>query len=399
MPQFTFKAKTASGEVKTGIIAAENNAVVSKKLKAEGLFPITISEASILSEKKSYKKVNPREVSVFTRQLSDLMRSGFTLSIAISTLKEQEQNSGLKKILGELNEAIQKGSTFFEALNRYPGTFSSFYVNMVRVGETTGKLDEALERLADFKEKEEELSSQIRSALAYPLFIFAIGIITVFVMITFFIPRISTIISGLGQSLPMPTRILIQVSRVMHSFWWLLAAAAVVIFIFARAFYKNEKNRLMVDGLILRLPLVKTLIQKVEITRLTYSLAVLLKNGVPMLGALGVVNLSMENRVFRARVSSFQEKIRKGYSLSKCLREERIFPSILVNMVAVGEESGELTDMLARIAGTFETEVNRTAKSLISFLEPALILFIGGVVAFIVFSMLLPVFQLNLLAQ
>ena len=396
MPQFTYKAKAGTGQIKTGTIEAENKAVVVRKLRREGLFPVSISEINPLLAKRSYKKISPRDISVFTRQLANLLHSGFTLATAISTLRQQEQNPRLKKIFEDLYNSIQKGSTFFEALNKYPAIFSSFYVNMVKVGELTGKIDETLERLADFKEKEDELSSQIKSALDYPLFILVIGIITVFIMVAFFIPRLANIISGLGQTLPLPTQIVIKVSNLMSNFWWLFVLAALAIFISARAYYKIEKNRLIIDGFVLRLPLIKNLIQKVEIARFSYALGVLLKNGVPMLGALGVVNLSMNNRVFREKVSSFQEKIRKGHSLSKCLQEERIFPPILINMVAIGEESGELTEMLIRITSTFETEVNRTAKTLTSLLEPTLILFIGGVVAFLVFSMLLPVFQLSL---
>ena len=396
MPQFTYKAKAGTGQIKTGTIEAENKAVVVRKLRREGLFPVSISEINPLLVKRSYKKISPRDISVFTRQLANLLHSGFTLATAISTLRQQEQNPRFKKIFEDLYNSIQKGSTFFEALNKYPAIFSSFYVNMVKVGELTGKIDETLERLADFKEKEDELSSQIKSALAYPLFILVIGIITVFIMVAFFIPRLANIISGLGQTLPLPTQIVIKVSNLMSNFWWLFVLAALAIFISARAYYKIEKNRLIIDGFVLRLPWIKNLIQKVEIARFSYALGVLLKNGVPMLGALGVVNLSMNNRVFREKVSSFQEKIRKGHSLSKCLQEERIFPPILINMVAIGEESGELTEMLIRITSTFETEVNRTAKTLTSLLEPTLILFIGGVVAFLVFSMLLPVFQLSL---
>ena len=396
MPQFTYKAKAGTGQIKTGTIEAENKAVVVRKLRREGLFPVSISEINPLLAKRSYKKISPRDISVFTRQLANLLHSGFTLAAAISTLRQQEQNPRFKKIFEDLYNSIQKGSTFFEALNKYPAIFSSFYVNMVKVGELTGKIDETLERLADFKEKEDELSSQIKSALAYPLFILVIGIITVFIMVAFFIPRLANIISGLGQTLPLPTQIVIKVSNLMSNFWWLFVLAALAIFISARAYYKIEKNRLIIDGFVLRLPLIKNLIQKVEIARFSYALGVLLKNGFPMLGALGVVNLSMNNRVFREKVSSFQEKIRKGHSLSKCLQEERIFPPILINMVAIGEESGELTEMLIRITSTFETEVNRTAKTLTSLLEPTLILFIGGVVAFLVFSMLLPVFQLSL---
>ncbi len=399
MPQFTYKAKEGPEQIKTGTIQAENKIVVIKKLRQEGLYPVSIDEVNPVPSKKGYKKINSRDISAFTRQLANLIHSGFPLATAISTLSQQEQNHNLKKLIEDLQENIQKGSTFSDALRKYPNIFSSFYINMVNIGEVSGKIDETLERLADFKEKEDGLISQIKSASVYPLFIFSVGVITVFILITFFIPRLVSMFSVLGQLLPLPPRIIIHTSKFMNKFWWLFVIGVATAIILIKSYYKIERNRLIVDGLILRLPLLKDIIQKVEIARFCYALGVLLKNGVPVLEALGVVSLSVDNRVFRKKISSFQEKIRKGQSLSKCLQEDTIFPPILINMVAVGEESGELTEMLERTATTFDTEVNRTVKTIVSLIEPILILFIGGVVVVIVFSMLLPIFQINFLAR
>ncbi len=310
MPQFTYKAKEGPEQIKTGTLQAENKIVVIKKLRQEGLYPVSIDEVNPVPSKKGYKKINSRDISAFTRQLANLIHSGFPLATAISTLSQQEQNHNLKKLIEDLQENIQKGSTFSDALRKYPNIFSSFYINMVNIGEVSGKIDETLERLADFKEKEDGLISQIKSASVYPLFIFSVGVITVFILITFFIPRLVSMFSDLGQMLPLPTRIIIQTSKFMNKFWWLFVIGVATAIILIKSYYKIERNRLIVDGLILRLPLLKDIIQKVEIARFCYALGVLLKNGVPVLEALGVVSLSVDNRVFRKKISSFQEKIR-----------------------------------------------------------------------------------------
>lgn len=395
MPQYSYKAKTGPKEIKTGTIQAENEVVVIKKLKSEGLYPVSITEINVVPKKESRKKINSRDISAFTRQLSNLVRSGFPLATALFTLTQQAQNFGVKKLIADLNERIQKGSTFSDALTVYPAIFSSFYINMVKIGETSGRLDDTLERLADFKEKEDDLLSQVKSALTYPAFLLTVGIITIFILLAFFIPRLVNMFSDFGQALPLPTQIVIQTGRFMSKFWWLFIIAAIAFVVLAKSYYKLEKNKLVLDGILLKIPLVRSIIQKIEIARFSYALGVLLKNGVPVLEALGVVSLSVNNRSFRKKISSFQEKIRKGQSLSSCLQSDKIFPPILTNMVAVGEESGELTEMLFKIGATFETEVNRTVKTIVALIEPMLILFIGGIVVLIVLSILLPIFQID----
>ena len=395
MPQYSYKAKIGPHEIKTGAIQADNQIVVIKKLREKGLYPISIAEINAAPKKEGHKKINSKDISAFTRQLSNLSRSGFPLAAALSTLISQAHNPYLKRLIQDLQDKIQKGATFSDALSAYPDTFSLFYINMVKIGEASGKLDETLERLAEFKEREEDLLSQVRSALAYPAFLLVIGITTIFILITFFIPRLAAMFTDFGQKLPLPTLIIIQASKFMQRFWWLFIIAVLVFTGLAKSFFKLEKNKLAFDSFILRLPVVKNIVQKLESARFSYALGVLLKNGVPMLEALGVVILSVDNRVFRKTISSFLEKIRKGQSLSSCLQTSNLFPQVLTDTVAVGEESGELTEMLFRITNTFETEVNRNVKTLVSFIEPMLILFIGGVVVLIALSMFLPIFQIS----
>ncbi|MCX5702568.1 MAG: type II secretion system F family protein [Candidatus Omnitrophica bacterium] len=396
MPQFSYRAKQGPDKIKDGIIQAENEIAVIKKLREEGLYPVLIKEVSLAPQKKSYKKISARDISNFTRQIANLIHSGFRLDAALSSLSRQEQNAGLKKLIDDLQEKIQKGFTFSSALSEYPGIFSSFYINMINIGEATGKIDETLSRLADFKEKETELVSQVRAALVYPGFLLTVGIASVFVIITFLVPRFVTMFSELGQALPLPTQIVMHVGKFMNKWWWLFIASCILIVMMMVNYFRIEKNRLAIDRLMLRLPLIKDLIQKIEMARFSYALGVLLKSGVPIMDALGVVNVSVNNRVYRQSISLFQEKIRKGQSLSSCLKIDEIFPAVLINTVAIGEESGELAGMLLKTATAFESEANRTIKTAVTLIEPILLLLIGGFVIFLVLSIILPIFQMNL---
>ncbi|MFC1658455.1 type II secretion system F family protein [Candidatus Omnitrophota bacterium] len=399
MPLFTYKAKANPGEIKAGTIEADNKAVAIKVIRQSGLYPVYIRELTQSVPSKDFSRVNNQDLSAFTRQLANLVRSGFTLSRALSTLTSQTHSQNLKRIIENLQEKIRQGFTFSQALSSCPKVFSDFYVNMVRIGEAGGRVDSSLERLAEFKEREQELTSQVKSALAYPALLFIIGIITIFVLVSFVIPRLVVMFANLGQELPLPTQMIIQLSGFMHRFWWLFLAAAAAVFIFGRFYYRAERNRITVDSFILRLPWIRSLIQKLEVARFSYALGVLLENGVSMLESLGVVTLSVQNRVFRKKITDFAEKIRQGQSLSSCMEKDPLFPPLLINMVGVGEESGELPQMLLRIASAFEKEVNRTIKVIVSLLEPALILAIGSIVGLIVLSMLLPVFQMNILIR
>lgn len=399
MPKFFYRVKSSAGQFKDGTIQAENKIAVIKKLRQDGLYPLSIEEVSEISLKKQHKKISSRNISDFTRQLANLMHSGFSLNSALSVLSQQEQNPGLKKMISDLHEKIQKGFTFSQVLEEYPDTFSSFYVNMVKIGETGGRLDESLLRLADFKERENELVSQVKSASVYPAFLFSLGVLSVFVVITFLVPRFASLFASFGQALPIPTQIIVKLSNFMSRSWWFILAGIIALYLFLARYLRKEKNRLLADRLLLRLPLVKDLIEKIEMARLTYALGVLLKSGIPVLEALSVVGASVNNRVFKKSVSGFRDKISKGQSLSSCLQSEKIFPVILTNTVRVGEESGELADMLLKSASIFDSEANRTIKTFVSLIEPILVISIGCVIILIILSIILPIFQMNLLIQ
>lgn len=395
MPQFLYKAKALPGQARDGVMHAENKESAARKLRQDGLHPISIEEITPDVVRHRLRRIRQGEVCAFTSQLANLIHAGFPLAGALSTLSIQEQNVAVKKLIADLHILIQKGATFSEALGTQPALFSSFYLNMIKIGETTGKLDETLDRLAEFKERERELFAQIISALTYPAFIFCIGLLTVFLMIAFFIPRLAGMFADLGQNLPALTQIVMTLSAFTGAAWWGFAAGGAAIILFIRASFRSERRRLIIDRMLLGIPLAGNVIIKIEMTRLCYALGLLLRNGVPMLCALDVITHSVNNRVFRRKLQATQIRIRKGESLSSCLQSEPFFPPALINMISVGEESGEMAQLLTRAAAAFEADVNRAVKSMVSLIEPALILLIGGMVVVLVFAMLLPVFQIN----
>jgi type II secretion system protein F len=397
--QFSYKARNNASAIVSGVIEAENESGVIKKLRQQGLFPVSIEVSHKKNSPQARGRVSISETASFTRQLANLVRSGFNLSAALDTVIAQTSNTRLVRIIEDLRDRIRKGEEFSRALSAYPDTFSSFYISMVKIGEASGKLDLTLERLADFTEKSNELTAQVRSALTYPFFLMCVGILTIFALIAFYVPKLVVIFADFGQELPLPTIILMRVGSFLNAFWWAVALAVVLAAALAQTYCKAGKNREAVDRIFLRIPFLGPILQRVEISRFSYSLAVLLQNGVPILEALGVVVHSVNNRYIRGKIVLFQDQIRKGKSLSACLKSDPIFPILLVNMVGVGEESGELSDMLFRISQTFEGEISRSVKSFVSLIEPVLILCIGGVVVFMVFSILLPIFQLDFFSK
>lgn len=395
MPQFTYKAKSGPGEIKEDVMTAESKLAVAKKLRQLGMYPVSIDETTVSQKRISLSKIPQKDVTEFTRQLANLMHAGFSLPNALSTLQSQLSGERITRFIEDLHEKVRKGSSFSEALQSSPDVFSPFYVNMIKIGEASGRMDESLTRIADFRERERELLSKVKSALAYPAFILFTGIGTIFFMVTFFVPRLITLFNDIGQDLPLLTKIVMNTSTVIQHSWFFLATMTVTAGFFLHANRRTFKP--FIDRFILTVPVLKGIVTRIEIARFTYALSILLKNGVPMLNALEIVSLNTYNDVFRSTIRSFGEKIQKGQSLSDCLRNQRLFPPVLINMAAVGEESGELTQLLEKAAGTFETDVNRTINTMVSLLEPLLIFFVGGIVLILVFAMLIPVFQMNFL--
>ena len=401
MPVFSYKAKDGPKKAISGIIEAENQDIALSRLDKMGYFVLSIGAGK---EKKGFKssfeifqRISLKHISLFTRQLSDLLDAGVPLLESIDILSKQADNTLLSTVMDEIYTDIKDGKSLSESLARYPKLFSPLYVNMVASGETGGILESVLARLADFYEKEEEIKSKIKAALTYPVLMFFAGTGTIIVLLTFVIPKLVVMFEDMGQRLPLPTRILVSSSDFIVEFWWVPVAIMFLIIILFKRLKNTKEGGLIIDRWKLAIPLVGKLIQKVEVSRFSRTLATLLENGVPILESLNIVKNTITNRAISGEIERAAKDVSEGNKLAASLGRGLWIPVFVTNMIAVGEESGSLEQTLLKISDTYARQVDRTTKTLTSLLEPAMILIMGSIVGFIVISMLLPIFQINIL--
>lgn len=402
MPKFFYQAYTKNREKKEGVIEAENKAQALSKLDSLSLFPIKISsqnELGIVRNIGKAGKINQSDIVSFTRQISNLLDAGLIILSALSLVSKQAIKQPLKLVIDKIIEDLKEGKSFSDSLAQHPKIFSKLYVSLVRSGEAGGFLEEVMGRLADFMENEEELRVKVRQAMIYPILIAAVGIATIFILLSFVIPKLVLVFADFEQALPLPTQILINISSFLSGFWWLIILSVVlIIFIFNRIL-KSREGRVFFDNFQLNIPVLGTVILKRQIERFSRILATLLGNGVTILPSLEIVSDVMENNILKQEVDKMRIEVRDGSSLTKAVSKSRHFPVSLVNIISVGEEAGSLEKVLKKISVSFEKEVDRSLKTLTSLLEPLMILFMGSIVAFIVISMLLPIFQINFMAR
>jgi len=406
MQKFRYKAKDSRKEMITGILEAETEQEALAKLSQMGYFPLSIEREEASSEGQTdplslgfFTRIRRRDITVFTRQLADLLEAGLPLMRGLDVLWEQTDNRRLQEVLASLASQVKDGKSFSEALTLYPKIFSNLYVNMVKSGEVGGMLSEVLARLADFGENDEELRAKVRAALAYPILILFVGMATVAVLLIFVVPKLVSLFQDVGQILPLPTRILIELSQGLVHFWWVVLSMVVLSVFLLRRGRLSRSVRLAIDGVKLRLPVWGPLIKKVEIATFARSLATLLSHGVPILQAMQVVVQATNNELLRGEFERIGEQLKGGTTLSQEIRRGRMFPALVTNMVAVGEEAGNLDRSLFKIADTYEREADRAMKLMTSLVEPVMILVMGSIVGFIVIAMLMPIFQIDLLAR
>jgi len=402
MPQYIYIAKPAPDKTIQGEIEAESESEAVTKLTKLGYFPISIEAVDISLERKSFfpfRKVSKQEVVVFTRQLSNLISSGINIINGLNIISRQTQNKYFRAVINDVVSKIKDGKSLSESLNYHPQIFSNLYVQLIHSGEVGGNIDGAMERLSGFLEKEQDFSDSLRSALIYPVFIMLVGIGTIVVLLTFVIPRLTVMFEDMGQVLPLPTRILIAASNALRIYWWMILALVITgVFLFRRS-QRVVTNKIVWDRIKLKLVFFGDIILKSEISRLMHTLALLLSSGITITFSLGIAAALAENEILRIELLRFKERINDGLSLSRCLSESKLFPSMVNSIVSVGEETGTLEKALLRISQDYEKEVDATIKNLTRMLEPVIILVMGIIVGFIVISMLLPIFQINLLAK
>ncbi len=406
MPVYEYSALNKSGKSSAGVIDADSPVLARQKLRSSGLFPVEVKESSSASQKENtggssasvsslFKRVKPGEVSVMTRQLSILLGAGVPLVGALEALLSQITNPLLKRILAQIKESVNEGNSLAFSLSRHSKLFSNIYVNMVRAGEASGSLDIVLGRLAEYGEHQEALKGRFRAALAYPVFMALIGSLVLFFLITFVVPNITTVFTDMKQTLPLPTIALITTSNFLKSFWWAVILAGVACVIGGKQFIKTDKGTYVWDLIKLRVPILGEINQKIALARFARTLGTLLESGVQLLTALDIVKNIVNNTLIERDIDLASEQIEAGKSLALPLGQSQWFPSIAVQMMSVGEQSGELENMLQKIADTYEGEVESQIMAMTSMMEPLMILVMGLGVGFIVVSILLPIFEMN----
>jgi general secretion pathway protein F len=408
MPVYEYTALDKAGKNVNGIIDADSPVVARQKLRGTGIFPVEVKETSSrpketpsapLSISTLVKRVRSGELSVTTRQLSILLGAGITLVASLEALISQTTNPVLKRIMAQVKESVNQGNSLAYSLSQHPKVFSQIYINMVRAGEASGTLDLVLERLAEFSEHQQALRGRFKAALAYPIFMFLLGIVILFALLTFIVPNITKIFIDMHQSLPLPTILLIGAGDFLKAFWWLVMLALGGSVILVRRLIRTPKGRRLWDEIKLRMPIMGSINSKMAMARFARTLGSLLQSGVPLLSALQIIRNIVNNVLIAEVVDKAVDDIETGKTLATPLGQSRWFPPIAVQMISVGEQSGELEKMLNKIADIYEAEAESQIMTMTSMLEPSMILFMGLTVGFVVIAILLPIFEMNQLIR
>ncbi|PID73588.1 MAG: type II secretion system protein GspF [Desulfobacterales bacterium] len=408
MPVFEYSALNARGKTISGIVDAESLSAARQKLRTGRVYPVSIRESRRQAVRcggwreslfRSLARVKPVEISLMTRQLATLVGAGFPLVTAVDTLIPQTRSPAFQKVLAQVKDAVVEGASFAAALSPYPGIFSPLFTNMVRAGESSGTLEIVLDRLADITEKQQKLKNRIRQALAYPVLMAVIGMAVLFFLITYIVPSIAVIFEDMGQTLPAVTRFLIALGGFFADWWWLILLFLAALPLGIRLFRRTEKGRDVWDRATLSAPGFGSLVRRLAVARFARTLGSLLANGVSLLAALEIVENIVGNVHLAAAVRKSADDVGRGQALGASLGESDLFPGLAVQMIQVGEKSGELEIMLEKVAEVYESEVESAVMSLTSLLEPVMILCMAVVVGFIVLSICLPIFEMNQLVR
>ena len=341
------------------------------------------------------EKITQRDVVVFTRQLATMIDAGLPIVQALDLLARQAENKTFSGVIATLKNEVESGSAFAESLARHPAVFDELYINMVSAGEMGGMLDTILVRLAAYMEKAMKLKAQIKSAMIYPISVVCVAVLVTALLLAYVIPVFSEMFAGFGEELPLPTQLAINLSAVVVAYFWYLVAGSVGTLVSMRAYYRTERGRQTMDGLVLRLPLIGDIFRKAAVARFTRTLSTLVSSGVPILDALAITGKTAGNMVVEKAVLAARQSIGEGKTLADPLIKSQVFPPMVCQMVQVGETTGALDTMLAKIADFYDDEVDTAASNLTTLVEPVVILFLGIIIGGLVVSMYLPIFQLG----
>jgi type IV pilus assembly protein PilC len=399
MPKFAWEGKNRGGQVVSGEMEAPNQGAVTAALRRQGLQPGKIKERGKgldieIKIPGMEPKITTKDLVVFTRQFATMIDAGLPLVQCLDILSKQQENKTFKKILLDVKERVESGSTFAEALARNPKAFDELYVNLVAAGEVGGILDTILNRLAAYIEKALKLKKQVKSAMTYPTTIIGIAVIVISVILVFVIPAFEKMFADFGGELPMPTQIVINISNFIQSYILLIIGGIVASIFGAKYIYKTKRGREIIDDLALRLPVVGVLVRKVAVAKFTRTLGTMISSGVPILEGLEIVAKTAGNRTVEKAIYGVKQSISEGKTIAEPLEKSGVFPAMVCQMISVGEQSGSIDTMLNKIADFYDDEVDDAVGNLTAMMEPLLMLFLGTTVGGLVIAMYLPIFKL-----
>ncbi len=402
MPVFEYIAIDTLGKRVKGVLDADTAQAAREKLREMDLMPVevgettkTIRKARDITAAELFARPKTTDIALFTRQLAVLLQAGMPLVESFDAVLEQIENKALIKIVYQTKETISEGAALSVALGQHSRYFPDLYINMVKAGESSGALEVVLFRLADFMEKQLAMRRRVGSALLYPMLMALVGFGVLFFLMTYIIPTITKIFSQFDRALPAPTVLLINASAFLRAYWWALLAAAALASLLVAQYRKTDRGRAGWDRMKLALPLFGKLTRKMATARFARTLGTLTQSGVNLMDSLEIVKSIVDNRVVARAIDAAQESVRKGEDLASSLKRSGVFPPVIIHMIALGERSGRLEDMLINVADAFDDEVETTLAGLVSLLEPAMIIVMAAVVGFIVLAILLPIFDMN----
>ena len=406
MPTFAYSARSKAGEKVEGNVDAKDRREALAAIERQGLIPVSVKEGAASGRgaaakaKKRFQLTRPdrmtmREVLVFTTELSDLLASGMTLGNALNTLASRRSGKGSDAIIGSLRDEILRGASLSEALQRHPKIFSNLYVNMIRAGEASGALHEVLMRLVEHYERLQDLKEKVVMALVYPAIVVVMGFATLVFAMVKIVPKFQALFDGMGQSLPVPTQILIGSSKFMTNYGLVVLGVVAVLAVMANRMVKTKRGRIWWHGALLRMPLIKGIVASGIHANFARTLGVLLANGVPVLQALSIVGQTVGNAVISRELDNARERVTDGTSISGPLAAGKVFPVMMTDMLAIGEQTGDMGSALTHIARRYENELDRNVKIFTAALEPLLIVFVAVGVGFVAIAILMAVFEIT----
>lgn len=413
---FEYQAIDAKGKTVTDIIDAPNPVRAREKLRAQKLYVTKIqphtgsaieetttsgslSDFTTIISAGFYRRSSAKQVGLFSRQLATLINAGMPLLRAINDILEQTDHQHFRSIVADLKTRLEEGMSFSQALSRHQGIFSDMYVNMVRVGENLGSLDTVIERLADIEEKRTILKSKIQAALLYPSFMISLAIGVVIFLMVKIIPSLSGMFLDVGKELPLPTRIVMGMSSILSSYWYVLILVLIALLFFGSRWLKTPRGREKFDEWLLTAPIISRIYRKRIVLLFTRNLGILLNNNVDIIKSLEIVKKIVGNIIIERKIDEAAARVREGSPLSKALTRSDFLPKLVIGMISAGEASDKLDDMLLKIGNVYDNELDLTISSLTSIIEPMIIVFMGVVVGLIVISVMLPILEMNLLVQ